>query len=71
MALLKIEISEEERKILEELARENATDTETLVHAQLTYLIKTYQGKGLTPGIREHIEASIKENLNLLKRLAQ
>ena len=70
MPELKIKISEKDRKILEELARENATDPETLVHSQISHLVKTYKGKGLTPGLKKHLAASIKENLNLLKRLS-
>jgi len=37
----------------------------------ITHLIKTYQGKGLTPDLKKHLAASIRENLNLLKRLAR
>lgn len=71
MAELKIKISEKDRKVLEELAQENATDPETLVHSQISRLIKTYRGKGLTPDLKKHLAASIRENLNLLKRLAR
>ncbi len=71
MAELKIKLSEKDQKALEELARDNATDPETFIHAQLVHLIRTYRGKGLTRGMKKHLNASIKENLNLLKRLAQ
>lgn len=71
MVELKIKISEKDRKVLEELAQENATDPETLVYTQITHLIKTYQGKGLTPDLNKHLAASIRENLDLLKRLAR
>lgn len=71
MAELKIKLSDKDQKALEELARDNATDPETFIHAQLVHLIRTYRGKGLTPGMNKHLNASIKENLNLLKRLAQ
>jgi len=71
MAELKIKLSDKDQKALEELARDNATDPETFIHAQLVHLIRTYRGKGLTPGMKKHLNASIKENLNLLKRLAQ
>lgn len=71
MAELKIKISEKDHKILRELARENETDPETLIHIQISRLIKTYKGKGLTPGLKKHLTESIKENLNLLKRLAR
>ena len=71
MAELKIKLSEKDQKALEELARDHATDPETLIHTQLVHLIRTYRGKGLTPGLKKHLNASIKENINLLKRLAQ
>ncbi|MBI5192701.1 MAG: hypothetical protein HZA08_04575 [Nitrospirae bacterium] len=71
MAELKIKLSDKDQKALEELARDNATDPETFIHAQLVHLIRAYRGKGLTPGMKKHLNASIKENLNLLKRLAQ
>ncbi|MBI5194641.1 MAG: hypothetical protein HZA08_14580 [Nitrospirae bacterium] len=70
MTELKIKLTEEDQKALEDLARENATDPETLVHTQIVHFIRTYQGKGLTPELKQHLAASIKENMNLLKRLA-
>ncbi|MBI5194628.1 MAG: hypothetical protein HZA08_14515 [Nitrospirae bacterium] len=70
MTELKIKLTEDDQNALEALARENATDPETLVYTQIVHLIRTYQGKGLTQVLKQHLTASIKENMNLLKRLA-
>ena len=71
MKSLKIELPDEQYKALERLAQENESEPAALIQAQVANLVKTYQGKGLTPEFKVHLRASIEENQHLLKRLAR
>jgi predicted transcriptional regulator len=71
MPTLQIELADDIYRTLDRLARENETDPATLLRAQIERLVATYQGAGLTPGLREHLAASIDEHRPLLQRLAE
>lgn len=71
MKSLKIELPDDQYKALERLAHENGAEPEVLIQAQVTNLVKTYEGKGLTPELKKHLKASIEENRHLLERLAK
>lgn len=71
MRTIQIELNDEVYRALDRLARENGTDPATLVRIQVERLAAMYAGEGLTPGLREHLAASIKEHRHLLHRLAE
>ena len=71
MKSISIELSEDQYRALEQLAKENGFEPEVLVRNQIKGLIETYFGDGLTPGMKEHLKASIQENSHLLERLAR
>jgi hypothetical protein len=72
MRAVTIQLDEEVFAALEAIARENGLPAaETLVSQQVQRLVSSYRGRGLTPGLQHHLQASIEENRCLLERLAQ
>jgi len=71
MRTIQIELADNVYRTLDRLARENETDPATLVRVQVERLAAMYQGAGLTPGLQEHLAASIDEHRALLRRLAE
>jgi hypothetical protein len=71
MRTLEIELPDEVYQAISRLAQENATEPATLLRVQIERLAASYQGAGLTPGVRKHLAASIQAHRPLLQRLAQ
>jgi hypothetical protein len=72
MQVVTIQLEDDKFKALEAIAKENGlTAAEGLIRQEVDRLISTYQGPGLTPGLAQHLKASMDENRRLLERLAQ
>jgi hypothetical protein len=72
MRPLTIQLDDPQYEALQLIGKENGLDAaEKLVSQQVQRLIASYCGPGVTPGVKEHLKASIAENRRLLERLAQ
>jgi hypothetical protein len=72
MRTVTIQLDEEAFAALEAIAREHgAPAADSFLSQQVQRLVASYRGRGLTPGLPEHLQASMAENRQLLERLAQ
>lgn len=71
MRTIQIELTDDVYQALDHLARENETNPVALLRVQVERLVDMYRGQGLTPGLREHLTASIDEHRTLLQKLAE
>ena len=70
MQMIQFELANDVYHVLERMAQENKTDPTSLVRAQVERLVVSYQAGRLTPGLVEHLDASIDEHRSLLHKLA-
>ncbi len=67
-----IELEDQQYQALVAIAKEiGLPGPEKLVSQQLTRFIASYSGPGISPELKDHLNASITENRSLLDRLAQ
>jgi hypothetical protein len=72
MQAVTIHLEDDKFQALEEIAKANGLSAaEGLLSQEVDRLIRSYRGPGLTPGLQQHLNASIEQNRGLLERLAR